>query len=55
MFPVDPRDFVGAGNDTSTCVADRVVATDPPSKGALYRWSLGDPFFKSCVYAFPNV
>jgi len=52
MFPVDPRDFIGAGNDTSTCVADHVLATDAPSKGSLYSWSLGDPFFKSTVIAF---
>ena len=50
MFPVDPRDFISASNgDTSTCVADRVVATDAPSKGSLFSWSLGDPFLKSCV------
>jgi len=50
MFPVDPRDFIGANNgDTSTCLADHVVATDAPSKGSLFSWSLGDPFFKSFV------
>jgi len=48
MFPVDPRDFIGeASQDASTCVADNLVATDPPSVGALFRWSLGDPFMKS--------
>jgi hypothetical protein len=48
-FPVDPRDFMSqntAGN-AATCVADKVVATDPPARGALFSWSLGDPFFKS--------
>ncbi|THU81307.1 acid protease, partial [Dendrothele bispora CBS 962.96] len=53
MFPVDPRDFIGeASNDASTCVADNLVATDPPSLGALFRWSLGDPFMKSNLVAF---
>jgi hypothetical protein len=48
-FPVDPRDFIGAtkAGDANTCVADNVVATDPPEKGSLFRWSLGDPFLKS--------
>ena len=48
-FPVDPRDFVSQykAKDVSTCVADNVVATDPPQSGALFSWSLGDPFFKS--------
>jgi len=52
MFPVDPRDFIGTSNDTSTCVANRVVATDAPSEGSLFSWSLGDPFFKSTTIAF---
>lgn len=48
-FPVDPRDFMSqvALRDASVCAADNVVATDPPSRGALFSWSLGDPFFKS--------
>ena len=29
-------------------VASNVVATDPPGFGALFQWSLGDPFFKRC-------
>lgn len=51
MFPVDPRDFISplqAGN-ARTCVADNVVSTDAPSVGALFSWSLGDPFLKSYV------
>jgi hypothetical protein len=53
-FPVDPRDFIGAtkAGDANTCVADNVVATDPPEKGSLFRWSLGDPFLKSNLVAF---
>lgn len=54
QFPVDPRDFIGAassGNATE-CVANKVVSTDPPSRGALFRWSLGDPFFKSNLVVF---
>ncbi|KAF7791449.1 hypothetical protein EIP86_002465 [Pleurotus ostreatoroseus] len=49
MFPIDPRDFVGTNNkgNATTCVANNLVATDPPSRGALFSWSLGDPFFKS--------
>lgn len=48
-FPVDPRDFMSQNTpgDATTCVVDNVVATDPPSLGALFSWSLGDPFFKS--------
>jgi hypothetical protein len=48
-FPIDPRDFMSQNmtRDASTCVADNVLATDPPSRGALFSWSLGDPFFKS--------
>jgi hypothetical protein len=51
MFPVDPRDFISPAGDNNTvdCVANQIVAADAPSKGALYSWSLGDPFFKSCV------
>lgn len=50
-FPIDPRDFVGQfePNDAQTCVADNIVPTDPPSFGSLFRWSLGDPFFRSLV------
>jgi len=53
-FPIDPRDFMSQyqAKNVSTCVADNVVATDPPSSGALYSWSLGDPFFKSTLVAF---
>ncbi|THU99843.1 acid protease [Dendrothele bispora CBS 962.96] len=53
MFPIDPRDFIGEGaNDGRSCAADNLVATDPPSRGALFRWSLGDPFMKSNLVAF---
>jgi len=54
MFPVDPRDFIGPvkDGDTTTCVADNLVATDRPSRGALFSWSLGDPFLKSNLVAF---
>ncbi|KAJ3863436.1 aspartic peptidase domain-containing protein [Lentinula novae-zelandiae] len=54
MFPVDPRDFISdtKATNTKTCEADNVVATDPPSVGALFRWSLGDPFLKSTLVAF---
>ncbi|KDQ50519.1 hypothetical protein JAAARDRAFT_41981 [Jaapia argillacea MUCL 33604] len=54
IFPVDPRDFVvpSAKNDATTCYAGNVVSTDPPSVGALFSWSLGDPFFKSNIVAF---
>jgi Eukaryotic aspartyl protease len=50
-FPVDPRDFISQDKpgDASTCVASNVVPTDPPRNGALFSWSLGDPFFKSYV------
>jgi len=53
-FPIDPRDFMSQNmtRDASTCIANNVVATDPPSNGALYSWSLGDPFFKSNLVAF---
>ncbi|KAH9991300.1 aspartic peptidase domain-containing protein [Russula vinacea] len=51
---VDPRDFMSQNTpgDATTCVVDNVVATDPPSLGALFSWSLGDPFFKSNLVAF---
>ncbi|KAJ3771658.1 aspartic peptidase domain-containing protein [Lentinula raphanica] len=54
MFPVDPRDFISdtKTTNTKTCEADNVVATDPPGVGALFRWSLGDPFLKSTLVAF---
>jgi len=53
MFPVDPRDFISANSgDTTNCLANHVVPTDAPSRGALFSWSLGDPFFKSNVIAF---
>ncbi|KAH9983325.1 aspartic peptidase domain-containing protein [Russula compacta] len=53
-FPVDPRDFLSQNTpgDATTCVADKVVATDPPARGALFSWSLGDPFFKSNLVVF---
>ncbi|KAH9852503.1 aspartic peptidase domain-containing protein [Lenzites betulinus] len=51
LFPIDPRDFVSQappdGSGTPQCSADSIVATDPPSTGALFSWSLGDPFLKS--------
>ncbi|KAJ6500044.1 aspartic peptidase domain-containing protein [Mycena vitilis] len=54
MFPIDPRDLPGpvSPNDASTCVIDNLVATDAPGIGALFRWSLGDPFMKSNLVAF---
>ncbi|KAF9031800.1 acid protease [Hymenopellis radicata] len=54
QFPIDPRDFIGAAasGDATNCVADNLVSTDPPSRGALFRWSLGDPFFKSNLVVF---
>ncbi|KAI9464918.1 acid protease [Lactarius psammicola] len=53
-FPVDPRDFVSQNKvgDVSTCVANNLVATDPPESSSLFSWSLGDPFFKSNLVAF---
>ncbi|KAI0270042.1 acid protease [Gloeopeniophorella convolvens] len=53
-FSVDPRDFVSQNRagDATTCVANNVVPTDPPGNGALFSWSLGDPFFKSNLVAF---
>ena len=54
LFPVDPRDFISPNSpgNASTCVAGAVVGTDPPSPGALFSWSLGDPFLKSNLVAF---
>jgi hypothetical protein len=54
MFPIDPRDLIGptSQNDVNTCVVDNIVATDPPNVGAVFRWSLGDPFFKSNLVIF---
>lgn len=51
MFPVDPRDFISSvdSKNTQDCVASSMVSGDAPSKGALFSWSLGDPFLKSCV------
>ena len=51
QFPVDPRDFVtqNESGDAQTCVTSKIVSTDPPSTGSLFSWSLGDPFFRSCV------
>lgn len=47
-FPVDPRDFgfQTTPGSLSQCNVS-VVATDPPSKGFLYAWSLGVPLLKS--------
>ncbi|KAJ7267592.1 aspartic peptidase domain-containing protein [Mycena haematopus] len=54
MFPIDPRDLPSpvSGNDATNCVVDNLVATDAPGVGALFRWSLGDPFMKSNLVAF---
>lgn len=52
QFPVDPRDFIQPDIVQGNCLAGNVVTTDPPSKGALFSWNLGDPFFKSNVIAF---
>ncbi|KAI8978756.1 acid protease [Trametes punicea] len=54
LFPVDPRDFVSQfqPDDAQNCIANNVVATDPPSQGALFSWSLGDPFLKSNLVVF---
>ncbi|EMD40177.1 hypothetical protein CERSUDRAFT_104024 [Gelatoporia subvermispora B] len=54
LFPVDPRDFVSQNDtgDAENCVADNLVATDPPSVGTLFSWSLGDPFLKSTMVVF---
>jgi hypothetical protein len=57
MFPIDPRDLPGpvSANDASNCVVDNLVSTDAPGIGALFRWSLGDPFMKSCVALFSQL
>jgi len=54
MFPVDPANFISPYmmGSVETCVASELVATDPPSVGALFSWSLGDPFLKSNLVAF---
>lgn len=56
MFPIDPRDFIRPdlqnGKDAVTCVANSLAVTDAPSSGTLFRWSLGDPFFKSNLVVF---
>ncbi|KAH6911516.1 aspartic peptidase domain-containing protein [Coprinopsis sp. MPI-PUGE-AT-0042] len=54
MFPIDPRDFIGqiAPGNAQDCAADNLVSTDAPSVGALFRWSLGTPFFRSNLVAF---
>ncbi|KAJ7873883.1 aspartic peptidase domain-containing protein [Mycena olivaceomarginata] len=54
MFPIDPRDLPGpvSAHDAQNCVIDNLVATDAPGVGALFRWSLGDPFMKSNLVAF---
>jgi len=52
-FPVDPRDFgwQAVPNSLQLCNAS-IVATDPPSKGFLYAWTLGVPFLKSVLASF---
>jgi len=52
-FPVDPRDFMkqNTPHNATACGAN-ISPTDPPSRGALFSWSLGDPFFKSNLVAF---
>jgi hypothetical protein len=54
MFPVDPANLITPykSGDAETCVASEIVTTDPPSIGALFSWSLGDPFIKSTLVAF---
>ncbi|KAI0688715.1 acid protease [Cytidiella melzeri] len=54
MFPVDPRDFVSStsAKNAKTCTASNIVATDPPSSGSLFSWSLGDVFIKSNLVVF---
>jgi hypothetical protein len=54
MFPVDPANFITPYmlGSAETCVASELVATDPPSVGAQFSWSLGDPFLKSNLVAF---
>jgi hypothetical protein len=51
VFPVDPRDFLvqNQTGDATNCVPGNIVGTDAPGFGALFSWSLGDPFFKSYV------
>ncbi|KAJ7342523.1 aspartic peptidase domain-containing protein [Mycena albidolilacea] len=54
MFPIDPRDLPSPVStvDASTCMINKLVATDAPGLGALFRWNLGDPFMKSNLVAF---
>ncbi|KAF7336250.1 Peptidase A1 domain-containing protein [Mycena venus] len=54
MFPIDPRDLPSpvSTNDASTCMINKIAATDAPGPGALFRWNLGDPFIKSNLVAF---
>ncbi|TBU29956.1 acid protease [Dichomitus squalens] len=54
LFPVDPRDFTSQNKkgDATNCIANNVVGTDAPSTGALFSWSLGDPFLKSNMVIF---
>ncbi|KAJ7809868.1 hypothetical protein B0H14DRAFT_3151445 [Mycena olivaceomarginata] len=54
MFPIDPRDLLSPVStvDASTCMINKLVATDAPVIGGLFRWNLGDPFMKSNLVAF---
>ncbi|KAJ6585919.1 hypothetical protein B0H19DRAFT_428641 [Mycena capillaripes] len=54
MFPIDPRDLPSpvSTNDASSCMINKIVGTDAPGPGALFRWNLGDPFMKSNLVAF---
>jgi len=54
MFPVDPANLIQPleAGEADSCVANQIVSTDPPSVGALFRWSLGDTFLKSTTVAF---
>ncbi|KAF9483409.1 acid protease [Pholiota conissans] len=54
MFPIDPRDFISQLDleNAIDCQADNLVPADPSAYGALFRWSLGTPFFKSNFVAF---
>ncbi|KAJ7693443.1 aspartic peptidase domain-containing protein [Mycena rosella] len=54
MFPIDPRDLIApvSTDNAQNCAVDSIVATDAPGLGALFRWSLGDPFLKSNLAAF---
>ncbi|KAJ7761105.1 aspartic peptidase domain-containing protein [Mycena metata] len=54
LFPIDPRDLITpqSKNEASTCVVNSIVETDAPGIGALFRWSLGDPFMKSNLVVF---